>query len=326
MDTKIRVGLCGYGNLGKGVEKAIVYNPDMELKVIFTRRNPEEVAKLTTTPVVSVDEKDEWVDELDVVIMAGGSATDLPVQVPEFAGKFNTVDSFDTHADIKMLYEKVNVKAFMGKKCSIISTGWDPGMFSLMRAYFKTILPNGEDYTFWGPGLSQGHSDAIRRIEGVKKAAQYTIPIVNAMDRVRNGETPKFTPREKHNRECFVVVEDGADESKIEAEIKNMPKYFADYDTEVHFISEEEFDKQHTDMPHGGNVIRVGKTGEGNKQEIEFSLKLSSNPEFTGSVLLAFARGAYNMSKVQGYGAKTVLDIPPRMLMPETYDELFKLI
>lgn len=326
MSEKIKIAICGYGNLGKGVEKAIAQSPDMELKVIFTRRDPEEVAKITYTPVVSINEMNEWVDFVDVVIMCGGSAKDLPKQVPMFAGKFNTVDSFDTHADIQMLYEKINLKASMGKKCSIISTGWDPGMFSLARLYAKAILPDGEDYTFWGPGLSQGHSDAIRKIEGVKKAVQYTIPIQDAIDRVRNGETPKFTPREKHNRECFVVVQDGADKSKIEAEIKNMPKYFADYDTEVYFISEEEFDKQHTDMPHGGNVIRVGKTGEGNKQEIEYSLKLSSNPEFTGSVLVAFARAAYNMCKVQGYGAKTVADIPPRMLLPDEYQELFKLI
>lgn len=326
MDRKIRIAICGYGNLGKGVEKAIAKNSDMELVVIFTRRNPQEVAKLTNTPVVSINEKDEWVDKVDVVIMAGGSATDLPVQVPEFAGVFNTVDSFDTHADIPAFFAKVNEKAKEGETVSIISVGWDPGMFSLNRLLAEAILPVGETYTFWGPGVSQGHSDAIRRIAGVKKAAQYTIPVQEAMDRVRNGETPNFTTREKHVRECFVVIEDGADQSKIEAEIKNMPKYFADYDTEVHFISEEEFEKQHTGMPHGGSVIRIAKTGDGNKHVVEYSLNLGSNPEFTGSILLAYARAAYCMWKDEQCGAKTVFDVAPAMLSPKTQDELLEMV
>lgn len=326
MDKKIRIAICGYGNLGKGVEKAIAKNPDMELVVIFTRRNPEEVARQTNTPVVSIEERNEWEDEVDVVIMCGGSATDLPVQVPMFAGVFNTVDSFDTHADIPEFFTKVDKKAKKGETISIISVGWDPGMFSTNRLYADSILPGGKTYTFWGEGVSQGHSDAIRRIPGVKNAVQYTIPIEEAMDRVRNGEMPEFTTREKHFRECFVVVEDGADQSKIEAEIKNMPKYFADYDTEVHFISEAELEKQHSGMPHGGSVIHIAETGDVNKQVIEYSLKLDSNPEFTGSILVAYARAAYRMWEKRECGAKTVFDVAPALLSLKTYDELLKMV
>ena len=326
MDRKIKIAICGYGNLGKGVEKAIAKNPDMELRVIFTRRDPEEVAKQTDTPVVSIDEREEWIDEVDVVIMCGGSATDLPVQVPMFAGVFNTVDSFDTHADIPNYFANVDEKARTGETISIISVGWDPGMFSTNRLYADSILPGGKTYTFWGEGVSQGHSDAIRRIEGVKNAVQYTLPVSEAVERVRNGETPEFTTREKHRRECFVVAEENADQSKIAAEIKNMPKYFADYDTEVYFISEEELKSEHSGMPHGDSVIHIAETGEGNKQVVEYSLKLDSNPEFTGSILVAYARAAYRMWKDRQCGAKTVFDVAPAMLSSKTHEELLKMV
>lgn len=322
----IRIAICGYGNLGKGVEKAIAKNPDMELKVIFTRRDPAEVAKQTTTPVVSIDEREQWIDKVDVVIMCGGSATDLPKQVPMFASDFNTIDSFDTHADIPSYFETVDAKARAGKKVSIVSTGWDPGMFSINRLYADSILPQGHTYTFWGEGVSQGHSDAIRRIEGVKDAKQYTIPIQTALDRVRAGETPEFTTREKHFRKCFVVAEEGADLDKIEETIKNMPKYFADYDTVVYFISEEELKAKHSGMPHGGNVIHIGETGDGNKQVIEYSLKLGSNPEFTGSIIVAYARAVYRLWEKGESGARTVLDIAPSMLSPKSREELLKMV
>lgn len=326
MDKKICVAICGYGNLGKGVEKAIAKNPDMELKVIFTRRDPEEVAKTTTTPVVSVEEAKEWVGEVDVVIMAGGSATDLPKQVPKMARLFSTVDSFDTHADIPEYFSNVNCAAVRGNNISIISIGWDPGMFSLNRLYSDSILPDGNTYTFWGKGVSQGHSDAIRRIPGVKDARQYTIPIESSMEKVRKGENPQLEARDKHLRECFVVAEEGADKDMIERSIVTMPKYFADYNTIVHFISEEEMKKSHSKMPHGGNVIHIGKTGDGNKQVVEYSLNLDSNPEFTGSILVAYARAAYRMKQEGLIGAKTIFDVPPAMLSNKTKEEIFKLL
>lgn len=324
--NKIQIAICGYGNLGKGVEKAIAKNPDMELRVIFTRRDPEEVAKQTDTPVVSIDERLEWVDEVDVVIMCGGSATDLPKQVPMFAGEFNTVDSFDTHAKIPAYKAEVDANAEAGGTVSIISVGWDPGMFSLNRLYANAILPDSQIYTFWGKGVSQGHSDAIRRIAGVKDARQYTIPVDEAMQKVRNGENPELSTRQKHTRECFVVAEEGADLKKIEEEIVNMPNYFADYDTTVHFISEEELKAAHSGLPHGGSVIASGKTGNDNKQVIEYSLDLDSNSEFTGSVLVAFARAAYWMWDKGESGAKTIFDVPPAMVTPKNEDELLGLL
>lgn len=324
MDKKIRVGICGYGNLGKGVQKQIAKNDDMELVAIFTRRNPEYVNNKTSTKIVSINEVMEWVEKVDVMIMCGGSATDLPVQVPEFAKYFNTVDSFDTHAKIPEYLKNVDVEARKGGNVAIISVGWDPGMFSNMRAYADAILPCSHTYTFWGKGVSQGHSDAIRRIKGVKDARQYTIPVQEAMERVRAGENPELTTREKHTRECFVVAEDGADLAEIEKEIITMPNYFADYDTTVHFISQEELNKEHSGLPHGGSVISCGVTGDANKQVIEYSLNLDSNPEFTGSVLVAYARAAYRMKQEGMTGAKTVLDVPPIMLNISSRDEVIK--
>ncbi len=324
MDKKIRVGICGYGNLGKGVENQLAKNDDMELVAIFTRRNPEDVNNKTSTKIVSINEVMEWVEKVDVMIMCGGSATDLPDQVPEFAKYFNTVDSFDTHAKIPEYLKNVDVEAKKGGNISIISVGWDPGMFSNMRAYADAILPCSHTYTFWGKGVSQGHSDAIRRIKGVKDARQYTIPVQEAMERVRAGENPELTTREKHTRECFVVAEDGADLAAIEKEIITMPNYFADYDTTVHFISQEELNKNHSGLPHGGSVISCGVTGDSNKQVIEYSLNLDSNPEFTGSVLVAYARAAYRMKQEGMTGAKTVLDVPPIMLNSSSRDEVIK--
>lgn len=324
MDKKIRVGICGYGNLGKGVQKQIAKNDDMELVAIFTRRNPEDVNNKTSTKIVSINEVMEWVEKVDVMIMCGGSATDLPNQVPEFAKYFNTVDSFDTHAKIPEYLKNVDVEAKKGGNISIISVGWDPGMFSNMRAYADAILPCSHTYTFWGKGVSQGHSDAIRRIKGVKDARQYTIPVKDAMNRVRTGENPELSTKEKHTRECFVVAEDGADLAAIEKEIITMPNYFADYDTTVHFISQEELNKNHSGLPHGGSVISCGVTGDSNKQVIEYSLNLDSNPEFTGSVLVAYARAAYRMKQEGMTGAKTVLDVPPIMLNISSRDEVIK--
>ncbi len=326
MENKIKIGICGYGNLGKGVQKAIEKSKDMELEVIFTRRNPNEIENIAKIPTCKIEEMKNWKDKLDVVIMCGGSSTDLPLQVPMFAGIFNTVDSFDTHADIPEFFEKVNQKASNGGKVSIISVGWDPGMFSISRLYADSILPEGKTYTFWGKGVSQGHSDAIRRIEGVKDARQYTIPIETAMERVRNGENPELSTREKHLRECFVVAEDGADLEKIEKEIKIMPKYFADYDTTVHFVSEEELKRNHSEMPHGGNVIHIGETGENHKHVVEYSLKLDSNPEFTGSILVAYARAAYRMNIKGDNGAKTVFDVAPSMISYRTKEEIMKMV
>lgn len=324
MDKKIRVAICGYGNLGKGVQKQLAKNDDMELVAIFTRRNPKDMEKQTSAKVLPISEVMEWVEKVDVMIMCGGSATDLPVQVPEFAKCFNTVDSFDTHAKIPEYLKNVDVEARKGGNVSIISVGWDPGMFSNMRAYADAILPYSHTYTFWGKGVSQGHSDAIRRIKGVKDARQYTIPVQEAMERVRTGENPELLTREKHTRECFVVAEDGADLAAIEKEIVTMPNYFADYDTTVHFISQEELNKEHSGLPHGGSVISCGVTGDTNKQVIEYSLNLDSNPEFTGSVLVAYARAAYRMKQEGMIGAKTVLDVPPIMLNISSRDEVIK--
>lgn len=316
----IRVGILGYGNLGRGVECAIRQNPDMELKAVFTRRAPETVKILTEgVPVYHVDEAEAKKDEIDVLILCGGSATDLPVQTPKYAQWFNVVDSFDTHAKIPEHFAAVDESAQKSGKVGIISVGWDPGMFSLNRLYAAACLPEGENYTFWGKGVSQGHSDAIRRIEGVKDARQYTIPVESALEAVRSGSSPELTTREKHTRECFVVAEEGADLKKIEEEIVTMRNYFADYDTTVHFISEEELLRDHAGIPHGGFVIRTGKTGWNNENShvIEYSLKLDSNPEFTSSVLAAYARAAYRLSKEGQTGCKTVFDIAPAYLAAE---------
>ncbi len=321
--SKIRIGINGYGNLGKGVEKNISKYEDLELVAIFTRRDPESLKVLSNTPVVNIKDIENWKDKIDVMIMCGGSATDLPKQVPEMSKMFNTIDSFDTHAKIPEYFKTVNENAVNSNKTSIISIGWDPGMFSLLRLYDNCILPEGKTYTFWGKGVSQGHSDAIRRIDGVKNAIQYTIPIDEAINRVRNGENPELTTGEKHLRECFVVAEENADKTRIEKEIKTMPNYFDEYHTEVHFITEEKLKLSHSKMPHGGFVIHSGKTGE-NNHIIEYSLKLDSNPEFTSSVLLTFARAAYKMNKMGQVGAKTIFDIPPIMLSNKTSEEIIK--
>ena len=308
----IRIGILGYGNLGRGVECAIKHNPDTELVAVFTRRDPETVKILTeTAKVYSVKDAEKLKDEIDVLIICGGSATDLPEQTPKYAQWFNVVDSFDTHAKVPEHFANVDKAAKEGNNISIISVGWDPGMFSLNRMYANAILTNGKDYTFWGKGVSQGHSDAIRRVEGVKDGKQYTIPVEAALEAVRNGENPELTTRQKHTRECFVVLEEGADAAKVEETIKNMPNYFADYDTTVHFISEEELKKNHSGIPHGGFVIRTGKTGwnKENNHVIEYSLKLDSNPEFTSCVIVAYARAAYRLYKEGQSGCKTVFDI-----------------
>lgn len=323
----IRVGILGYGNLGRGVECAIRHNPDMELAAVFTRRDPKTVKILTETAgVYSVDEAEKMKDKIDVLILCGGSATDLPEQTPKYAQWFNVVDSFDTHARIPEHFENVDQKAKAGGHVGIISVGWDPGMFSLNRMLGNAILTEGNDYTFWGKGVSQGHSDAIRRIDGVKDAKQYTIPLEAALEAVRSGENPKLTTRQKHTRECFVVAEEGADLVRIENEIKTMPNYFADYDTTVHFITEEELKKEHSGIPHGGFVIRTGKTGWNNENShvIEYSLKLDSNPEFTSSVIVAYARAAYRMNKEGMSGAKTVFDVAPAYLSAMSGAELRK--
>ena len=320
----IRIGILGYGNLGRGVECAIKHNPDLELVAVFTRRAPETVKILTETAAVySVNDAEKMKDKIDVLIICGGSATDLPKQTPEYAKMFNVIDSFDTHARIPEHFDSVDAAAKESGHIGIISVGWDPGMFSLNRLYANAILTNGKDYTFWGKGVSQGHSDAIRRIEGVKNAIQYTVPIESAMELVRSGSEPTLTTREKHLRECYVVAEEGADKAAIEKAIKTMPNYFDEYDTTVNFISEEELKAHHSKMPHGGFVIRTGETGcEGNKHVIEYSLKLDSNPEFTGSVLVAYARAAYRLSKKGESGARSVFDIAPAMLSQMTPEEL----
>ena len=318
----IKIGIYGYGNLGRGVESEIQKNNDMELVAIFTRRDPSTLKTNSDAPVISASEVNEWKDKIDVMILCGGSATDLPVQAPELAKSFNTIDSFDTHAKVPEQFANVNASASESSHTSIISVGWDPGLFSLNRLYAESVLPNGNTYTFWGKGVSQGHSDAIRRIAGVKDARQYTIPVDESIERVRNGENPELTTRQKHTRECFVVAEEGADLAAIEKEIKEMPNYFDEYDTTVHFISEEELKANHSKLPHGGFVIRSGETGNGNKEIIEYSLKLDSNPEFTSSTLLAYARACCRMNKEGNFGAKTVFDVPPSYLSALSDDEI----
>ena len=323
----MRIGIMGYGNLGKGIECAIKHNPDMELVAVFSRRDPSTVKILTEgVNVYHVDDAVKMKDEIDVLILCGGSATDLPVQTPEYAKYFNVVDSFDTHAKIPQHFANVDAAAKENGNIAVISCGWDPGMFSLNRLYANCILPSGNDYTFWGKGVSQGHSDAIRRIEGVANAKQYTIPVDAALEKVRNGENPELTTREKHIRECFVVAKEGADTARIEKEIKEMPNYFADYDTIVHFISEEELARDHSGIPHGGFVIRSGKTGwnEENNHIIEYSLKLDSNPEFTASVIVACARAAFRMKQEGMTGCKSIFDIAPAYMSPLSGEELRK--
>lgn len=324
--NKIRIGIVGYGNIGRGVEQAIARNDDMELKAVFTRRDPSSVAiKTEGVAVKHFDDMVSMKEEIDVMVLCGGSATDLPVMGPEIAANFNTIDSFDTHAKIPEYFANVDKAAKEGKNVSIISVGWDPGMFSLNRLYAESILVQGSTYTFWGKGVSQGHSDAIRRIEGVKNGIQYTVPIEEAVERVRSGSEPVLTTREKHLRECYVVPEEGADLAAIEEAIKTMPNYFDEYETTVTFITEEELKEQHSKMPHGGFVIRSGETGcEGNKHVIEYSLKLDSNPEFTASVLIAYARAAYRLSKAGESGARSVFDIAPALLSQKTPEELRK--
>ncbi len=321
---KIRIGIMGYGNLGKGIECAVRQNDDMELVGVFTRRAPETVKVLTDVPVYHVDKLLEMKDTIDVLMMCGGSATDLPKQTAEYAKYFNVVDSFDTHAKIPEHFANVDASAKESGKIAMISVGWDPGMFSLNRLYGSAILRDGNDYTFWGKGVSQGHSDAIRRIAGVKDAKQYTIPVDAALESVRNCENPELTTRQKHTRECFVVVEEGADKATIEKEIKTMPNYFADYDTTVHFISQEELNRDHAGIPHGGFVLRTGKTGLNGEHNhvIEYSLKLDSNPEFTACVLTAYARAAYRMNAEGMKGCKTVFDVAPAYLSPMSGEEL----
>lgn len=323
MSTKI--GILGYGNLARGVECAIRQNPDMELVAVFTRRNPETVSILTEQVAVRpLSEAVMWKDRIDVMILCGGSATDLPEQTPEYAKYFNVVDSFDTHARIPEHYANVDAAANEGGHVAIISAGWDPGMFSLNRLYAGAILPEGNDYTFWGRGVSQGHSDAIRRIPGVKNAKQYTVPVDGALSLVRAGKNPELTARQKHTRECYVVLEPGADAAEIEKEIKTMPNYFADYDTTVHFISQEELNQNHSGIPHGGFVIRNGKTGWNGEHGhvIEYSLKLDSNPEFTSCVLVAYARAAYRMNLEGMSGCKTAFDVAPCYLCRQSNEEL----
>ena len=321
----MKIAILGYGNLGRGIESAVRQNDDMELAAVFTRRDPDTV-KLHTAgvPVYHVDKAKEMADEIDVLVICGGSATDLPVQTPEYARYFNVIDSFDTHAKIPQHFANVDAAAKAGGHVALISCGWDPGMFSLNRLYANAILPEGNDYTFWGKGVSQGHSDAIRRIEGVKNAKQYTIPVESALEAVRSGSNPELTTRQKHTRECFVVAEEGADLAKIEETIKNMPNYFSDYDTTVHFITEEELETNHSGIPHGGFVFRTGVTGlnKEHKHVIEYSLKLDSNPEFTSSVLLAYARAVYRLNKEGQKGCKTVFDIAPAYLSPLSGEEL----
>ena len=321
----IKIGIIGYGNLGRGVECAIRQNPDMELAAVFTRRDPESLKISTETAKVESAEKiADWLGKIDVMVACGGSATDLPKQTPEYAKMFNVIDSFDTHAKIPEHFAAVDKSAKSAGKVAIISVGWDPGLFSLNRMYANAILPEGKDYTFWGKGVSQGHSDAVRRIKGVKNAKQYTIPVQSALDAVRSSKNPDLTTRQKHTRECFVVLEEGANAAEVERQIKEMPNYFADYDTTVHFIAEDEFARDHSRIPHGGFVLRCGKTGfnDENSHIIEYSLKLDSNPEFTSCVLLAYARAAYRLNKEGQSGCKTVFDIAPAYLSAKSGEEL----
>jgi diaminopimelate dehydrogenase len=320
MDKKIRVGIVGYGNLGRGVELSLAQNPDFQLEAIFTRRNPDKLQ--VASKMVHISEIENYKGKIDVMILCGGSATDLPEQAPQIAAMFNTVDSFDTHAKIPEYFNKLDEVAKGAGTIGLISVGWDPGVFSLSRLLGEAILPVGKDYTFWGRGVSQGHSDAIRRVEGVKDGVQYTVPVECAMDMVRTGENPELSTKEKHERICYVVSEEAADLDSIENQIKNMPNYFADYNTTVNFITEEELKKEHKGMPHGGFVIRTGVTGENTKQRMELTLALDSNPEFTASVLVAYARAAYRLSNEGQTGARTVLDIPFSYLSPKSGEEL----
>ena len=320
----IKIGIYGYGNLARGVEAAIKKNDDMELVAVFSRRDPSTVKIATKgVDVVSANDVTKYVDKIDVLVLCGGSRTDLPVQTPELAKYFNVVDSFDTHAHVSEHFANVDRAALESKHIGVISTGWDPGMFSLNRAIMEAVLPDGQDYTFWGKGVSQGHSDAIRRIAGVKDARQYTVPVEAALEAVRAGKNPELTTRQKHTRLCYVVA-DEKDYARIEKEIKTMPDYFSDYDTTVNFISQEELDRDHKGLPHGGFVIRTGETSEGVKHVIEYNLKLDSNPQFTGSVLIAYARAAYRANKRGEAGARTVFDFAPKDISPVSYDELLK--
>lgn len=322
MDKKIRAGIVGYGNLGRGVEMALKQNPDFQLEAIFTRRETSDVYASVKT--VHISEIEKYKGIIDVMILCGGSATDLPEQAPKIAAMFNTVDSFDTHAKIPEYFNKLDEITKKAGTVSLISIGWDPGLFSMLRMLSGAVLPEGRDYTFWGKGVSQGHSDAIRRISGVKNGIQYTIPVESALEKVRSGQNPELTTREKHERVCYVVAEDGADKEKITENIKNMPNYFSDYNTTVNFITEDELKANHSGMPHGGFVIRTGKTGTDTKQKIEFNLELGSNPEFTASVLTAYARAAYKLASEGQTGARTVFDIPLGYLSPKSADELRK--
>lgn len=320
--SKIRIGVVGYGNLGRGVEKAIAKTPDMELVAVFTRRNPEDLD--CKAPAVSINDMESYKDKIDVMLLCGGSATDLTSQGPEISKIFNTVDSFDTHAKIPEYFEAVDKSAKEAGNLSLISTGWDPGLFSLNRLLGQSILLEGTDYTFWGKGVSQGHSDAVRRIEGVVKGVQYTIPNEEALDKIRGGEVIELTTSERHVRECYIVADDNADREKIESEIVNMPNYFAEYNTTVNFITDDEFESNHRGMPHGGSVFRSGTTGDGARQVIEFKLNLESNPEFTSSVVVAFARAVYRMANEGKTGAITVFDVPFGLLSPKSPEELRK--
>ena len=326
MTTKIKIGILGYGNLGKATELAIKNNDDMELVSVFTRRNPSELKTLSDAKVDSVNNINNYKDKIDVLVLCGGSATDLPVQTPEFAKLFNVIDSFDTHAKIPEHFSNVDKSAKESNHIALISCGWDPGAFSLNRLMAESFLPNGSTYTFWGKGVSQGHSDAIRRVKGVKNAIQYTVPVEASMDSVRKGENPKLSTRQKHLRECYVVLEEGANKDEVEKNIKTMKNYFDEYDTTVNFISEKELKEKHSKMPHGGFVIRSGKTGlnSENNEIIEYSLKLDSNPEFTASVLIAYARAIYRLKEKGDFGCKTVFDIPPALLSRKTQEELLK--
>ncbi len=322
----MKIGICGYGNLGRGVELAVRRSPDMELFGVFTRRDPGKVKTLTGAPVYSANDAADYAGEIDAMIICGGSASDLPEMTPMLAKHFNVVDSFDTHARVPEHFANVDREAMLHGHTAIISAGWDPGLFSLARLYMNTVLPDGKDYTFWGRGVSQGHSDAVRRIPGVKDARQYTVPVPEALARVRAGENPELTTRQKHTRECYVVAEEGADRALIEKQIKEMPNYFSDYDTTVTFITEEEMKRDHSELPHGGQVIRCGTTGpEGKRRHVmEFSLKLDSNPEFTASVLAACARAVVRMNDRGIYGCKTLFDIPPAVLSPMDPEEMRK--
>jgi len=323
MNNQIKVAIVGYGNLGRGVELSVLKNSDISLIAVFSRRDPKSVTTMNT-PVYSLDNILDFKDKIDVLILCGGSKDDLPIQGPKYAEHFNIVDSYDNHAEIPVYFANVDKSCQKNKTIGIISVGWDPGMFSINRIYGEALLPDANTYTFWGKGLSQGHSDAIRRIEGVKNAVQYTIPSLEAIDKVRSGSRPNLSTKQKHTRECFVVLKDNADAKKIENEIKTMPNYFEPYDTTVNFISQEEFDKNHNTMPHGGFVIRSGKSSDNINQVIEYSLKLDSNPEFTSSVLVAYARATYRMSKKGEFGAKTVFDVAPILLSPKTSQDLIK--